>query len=53
VVLGKIYHHRTIKDYMIRVVVINVRDSSARVPMPTEKVQIVGHAPRDFYHLAN
>jgi len=33
---------------MIRVVVIDVRDSSARVPVPTEEVQIVGQVPGNF-----
>jgi len=54
VVLGKIFklgstiHHQTIKDDMIRVVVINVRDSSTRVHMSIEDVQIVGQAPRSL-----
>lgn len=54
VVLGKIYmlgstiHHQTIKDDMVRVVVVDVRDSTAPVPVPTEEVQIVGQAPGNF-----
>ena len=31
-----------IKDDMIRVAVVDVQDSSARVHVPTEEVQIVG-----------
>jgi len=33
---------------MIRVVVIDVWDSSSQVPVPTKDVQIVGHAPGNF-----
>ncbi|WVY89165.1 hypothetical protein V8G54_034679 [Vigna mungo] len=54
VALGKIYnlgstiHHEAIKDYMLRVVVVDIKDSSARVPLPSEEVQTVGQAPGNF-----
>ncbi|XP_052731652.1 uncharacterized protein LOC128196086 isoform X4 [Vigna angularis] len=54
VALGKMYtlgstmHHETITTDMMRVVVVDVRDATARVPVPTEDVQTVGQAPGNF-----
>ncbi|XP_022642752.1 uncharacterized protein LOC106775417 [Vigna radiata var. radiata] len=54
VALGKMYtlgstiHHETITTNMIRVVVVDVRVANARVPVPTQEVQIVGQAPGNF-----
>ena len=33
---------------MIRVVVVDVRDALAPIPVPTEEVQTVGQAPGNF-----
>ncbi|WVZ12004.1 hypothetical protein V8G54_016534, partial [Vigna mungo] len=46
--LGSIIHHEAIKDDMLRVVVVDIKDSSARVPLPSEEVQTVGQAPGNF-----
>ncbi|XP_022638492.1 uncharacterized protein LOC106766302 [Vigna radiata var. radiata] len=54
VALGKIYnlgstiHHNTIKDDMLRVVVVDIKDCSARVLVSSEEVQTVGQAPGNF-----
>ena len=38
----------TIADDMMRVVVVDVRDATARVPVPTQEVKTVGQAPGNF-----
>ena len=54
VAIGKVYnlgstiHHKTIEDDNVRVVVEEVRDAEARVPLPTNEVQTVGQAPNQF-----
>ena len=54
VTLGKMYalgstiHHATIVDDKMRVVVVDVWDATARVPVPTQEVKIVGQAPGNF-----
>jgi len=54
VTLGKMYalgstiHHATIADDMMRLVVVDVRDATARVPVPTQEVKTVGQAPGNF-----
>ena len=46
--LGPTIHHQKIADDMIRVVVVDVRDAVARIPVPTKEVQTVGEAPGNF-----
>ena len=46
--LGSTIHHQSIGDDMIRVVVVDVRDAAAPIPIPTEEVQTVGQAPGHF-----
>ncbi|KAG5061452.1 hypothetical protein JHK87_002481 [Glycine soja] len=54
VAIGKVYnlgstiHHKTIEDDNVRVVVEEVRDAEAQVPLPTNEVQTVGQAPNQF-----
>ncbi|KAL5168114.1 hypothetical protein HKD37_11G030342 [Glycine soja] len=54
VAIGKVYnlgstiHHKTIEDDNVRVVVEEVRDAEARVPLPTDEVHTVGQAPNQF-----
>ena len=54
VAIGKVYklgstiHHKTLQDDMLRVVVEQVQDANARVPVPTEEVKKVGEAPNHF-----
>jgi len=37
--LGSTIHHATIADDMMRVVVVDVRDATARVPILTQEVR--------------
>jgi len=39
--LASIIHHETIVNDIIRVVVVDVRDATGRVPAPTKEVKIV------------
>jgi len=47
-ILGSTIHHATIADDMMRVVVVDVRDATTRVPVPTQEVKTVGQAPGNF-----
>ncbi|KOM43641.1 hypothetical protein LR48_Vigan05g124600 [Vigna angularis] len=46
--LGSTIHHETITADMMRVVVVDIRNATARVPVPTEDVQTVGQALGNF-----
>ena len=46
--LGPTIHHKQIDDDKVRVVVERVEEPNAPVPVPTEEVQIVGQAPKNF-----
>ncbi|KOM29516.1 hypothetical protein LR48_Vigan715s000600 [Vigna angularis] len=46
--LGSTIHHEAIKDDILRVVVVYIKDSSARVPLPSEEVETVGQTPGNF-----
>lgn len=46
--LGPTIHHKRMENDKVRVVVKQVRDANARVPVPTNDVQTVGQAPNHF-----
>lgn len=54
VALGRVYnlgttvHHQPLADDQVRVVVEDIRDADALVPIPTEEVQTVSQAPGNF-----
>ena len=52
--IGRVYegsstiHHLPLTDDLVKVVVEQVRDSNASVPIPTSEVQFVGQALQTF-----
>jgi len=41
-------HHATIANDVMRVVVVDVRDATAQVPVPTQEVKTMGQALGNF-----
>ncbi|XP_058780070.1 uncharacterized protein LOC131653803 [Vicia villosa] len=46
--LGPTIHNQMLENDMVRVVVNEVLDANAQVPMPTDEVETVGHALNNF-----
>lgn len=46
--LGPTIHNQLLENDMVRVVVNEVLDANAPVPMPTDEVETVGHALNNF-----
>ncbi|KAK7271450.1 hypothetical protein RJT34_27373 [Clitoria ternatea] len=46
--LGPTMHHKQIEDDKVRVVVEQVQDANAALPIPTKEVHTVGQAPNHF-----